>query len=51
MGCLLVANIIVLGFLGVIGFEYLQHNGLGDTFYSIRNDFQLVKTTMTTVCM
>ncbi len=51
MAGLLVVNLIVLGFLGFIGFEYIRPGGLGDTFYDIDNDFQAVKVTMTAVCV
>ena len=48
MTALVAVNVVVLVFLGLIAFEYARPSGLGDTFYSIEHDFQLVKSTMTT---
>ena len=49
LACLVAVNVVVLCFLGFIAYEYGRGNGLGDTFYEIERDFQLVKSTMNNV--
>ena len=38
-------------YVSLCRYEYVRSGGLGDTFYDIDNDFQLVKVTMSAVWM
>ena len=48
---MVILNALVICFLIALGVEYIRPDGLGDTFYTLKDDFFVAKNTMQSVCM
>jgi hypothetical protein len=46
---IVVANLVVVVFLGVFVYEYMRSDGLKSTFYTLKDEFQFAKDTIQSV--